>query len=174
MSGYDGYSMSNNAVAAYIEGAVPLSGITAAWVRENEIPCSAAVLKTLIAEGAVWTNEYHHTSKHFNSTDFYRPDSVKKQVEVLGADRIAEIVAAAKARRKAASRVTVHEDCRVEWLEWMGTRKRPYPEERSVDGCTVSVKGNTATITLPNGAVFTKRLTTTGFSFHPVKDEVSA
>lgn len=166
MSGYDGYSMSNNARDAYAEDAVTLSGITAAWVKRHSIPCTASALKTLIAEGSVTTTEYHHTSKHYNATDFFRPESVKAQVESLGAERVAEVVADAKARKVKASVVKVYENCHVEWLEWGGTRKRPYPIERSSVNATVSVKGNTATITLASGHSFTKRLTTNGFSFN--------
>ncbi|GLE54867.1 hypothetical protein NJBCHELONAE_01780 [Mycobacteroides chelonae] len=163
--GYDGYSMSNNARAAYDDGAVPLSGMTAGWVKAHGIGCTAATLKVLIAENEVTTTEYHHTSTRYNTTEFYRPEAVKAQVERLGSDRISDIVAAAKARKQRESAGTVHRNCHVEWLEWGGTRNRPTAEEMHAEGATVAVKGQTATITLAGGRTFTKRLSTNGFRF---------
>lgn len=167
--GYDAFSMSNNARAAYNDGAVPLSGITTAWVKAHGIGCAASALKLLIAEDVVTTTEYHHTSKHYNTTEFYRPEAVKAQVERLGDVRIAEVVAAAKERRRAESSVTVHRNCHVEWLEWGGTRSYPSAEEMHAEGATVVVKGQTATITLKGGHTFTKRLSTNGFCFETAK-----
>jgi hypothetical protein len=60
MAGYDGYSKSNNALAAEAEGKYPASvlarklGVTVAAVREHLSPC-----------------ETHHTSKNYNMTDYY-------------------------------------------------------------------------------------------------------
>lgn len=163
--GYVGQSMSVNARDAYDDGAVPLSGITAAWVRDHEIGCTVAELKDLIATYKVMTLEYHHTGKHFNSTDFYRPEDVRKQVAALSAEDIAKARAEVKAEKAKASTSTVYKNCHVEWLEWV--MRQPTREEES--GATVVVKGNTATITLRNGVTFTKRLTTTGFSFETEK-----
>ena len=42
MAGYDGYSMSNNAVNAYDDGMVPLSKINSAWLSEHGIPRQVA------------------------------------------------------------------------------------------------------------------------------------
>jgi hypothetical protein len=72
-----------------------------------------------------------------------------------------------KAALRAAPVVRV--GCTVKWLEWGdsflgGVRKRPV--ERLVGDCMVSVKGQLATITLPNGKTFRKKLNSAGFSFH--------
>lgn len=157
MSGYFGYSMSNNAVAAYDDGLVPASkitGVPAALVREF---CRRA--------------EWHHTSSHFNRTDFYRPSEVRA---VFGLevsedyDAVPSAVAALaawKAAKKIGKTANNHENCRVEWLEWSGSRKHPKCTKRTADGCRVEVKGVTATITLPDGSLLVKRLETRGFSF---------
>lgn len=57
MSGYAGYSMSNNGVAAYADYKMPASRAK-----------SYLGLKDL---GGISASEWHHTSKKYNSTDFY-------------------------------------------------------------------------------------------------------
>jgi len=57
MSGYAGYSMSNNAVAAYDDYKMPASR------AKNYLG-----LKDL---GGISESEWHHTSKEYNCTDFY-------------------------------------------------------------------------------------------------------
>lgn len=60
MAGYSGYSKSNNAVAAEQNGMLPLSRITGAtrWAIK-------------LAGELVGPEEWHHTSKHYNETDYY-------------------------------------------------------------------------------------------------------
>lgn len=158
MAGYNGFSMSNNAVAAYSNGLVPASkipGVPAALVREFVRP-----------------DEWHHSSKNYNTVDFFNPVAVRATFglevhEDYDADpRAVAALAAHNARAKSAP--VVHENCRVEWIEWAGSLKRPTATNRVAEGCTVSVKGATATITLPDGATMTKRLSTRGFSFRKV------
>ena len=57
MSGYAGYSMSQNAVAAYDDYKMPASR------AKNYLG-----LKNLVGISA---SEWHHTSKEYNCTDFY-------------------------------------------------------------------------------------------------------
>jgi hypothetical protein len=64
----------------------------------------------------------------------------------------------------------VHANCRVDWLQWGGSLSRPTCTERSEAGCTVSVKGQTATITLPSGETMIKRIATRGFYFSSQKE----
>ena len=84
MAGYKGWSMSNNAVSAYECGEKPLSKWTKTAVieaienAEVDLNCSieklrkmpAAVLKDVCLCYSSW----HHTSSHFNQTDFYSLD----------------------------------------------------------------------------------------------------
>lgn len=157
MSGYNwAAGMSNNAVAAYQSGLVPASkikGVPAALVEQFCTP-----------------SEWHHASKAFKCVNFYDPDHVRG---VFGLEASEEanaeaIVALNRWKKSKKSAAVVHADCVVEWLEWSGSLSRPTCIERRETGCTVSVKGQTATVTLPGGAgaaIFTKRLSTRGFKF---------
>lgn len=80
MAGYNGWSMSNNAVEAYANGEKPLSKWSKADIleaieeQEVELNCTmeklrkipAKVLKLVCLRYSSW----HHTSNHFNKTDF--------------------------------------------------------------------------------------------------------
>jgi hypothetical protein len=158
MTGYQSdFSMSNNARAAYGAGLVPASkvpGVPAALVREFCRP-----------------REWHHSSKAYNKVEFFDPAEVRaifgiETCEDTEADPRA--VAALAARKGAKPGETVHANCIVEWIEWSGSLKRPVATERKAAGCTVVVKGQTATVTHPDWArLLVKRLTTNGFSFKP-------
>lgn len=149
MAGYDGYSMSNNAVDAYRRGLVPASkikGIPGDLIRAH---CNC--------------EEWHHSSKGFNIVEFYDPAVVRATFGLEGGDANPRAVAAL-AKRKLSKAVT-HNRCTVRWLEWSGSFANPKCTQREEYGCTVMVKGMTATIKVPTGLVFTKRLTTRGFYF---------
>lgn len=158
MAGYVDHSMSNNALAAYNYGLVPASkipGIPAALVKKY---CRY--------------EEWHHTSSRYNMTEFYNPAKVRA---IFGLETsedwdVNPSAVAALAAHKTASKSapTVHQNCHVEWLEWSGTRNHPKATECSADGCSVTVKGQTATITFANGRTMQKRLTTNGFSFREI------
>lgn len=75
-NGYDGYSMSNNARDAYANGEMPLSR----WKKETllemlseinpEVDFGKLNLDTLKKQ-MLTRSSWHHTSKHYNQTDFY-------------------------------------------------------------------------------------------------------
>ncbi len=93
MAGYYGYSMSNNAVYAFSENKTPISKWSKRKIFEvieeelkdknfreeysipNEIigKLKKVPLKILKKEILV-SNEWHHTSKFYNPTDFYEID----------------------------------------------------------------------------------------------------
>lgn len=158
MAGYNwNVGMSNNAVAAYSDGLLPASkigGIPAALIEKH---CRYS--------------EWHHASKAFNCVKFYDRDYVRAVFGLDGATEetdqqaVADLAASKVAKK---SGPAIHANCKVDWLEWSGSLKRPTCTERTELGCTVSVKGATATITLADGKVFTKRLSTRGFSFRAV------
>lgn len=154
MAGYAGFSMSNNAVDAYDRGLLPASKIG------RGIPAS------LIARH-VGHEEWHHSSKHFNEVRFYDPARVLAAFGVEphpDHEPDPEAIAALAAHKAArADAPNVHTGCTVEWLDWGGTRKHPRAYPQRATGCTVAIKGQTATITLPSGSTFQKRLTTNGF-----------
>lgn len=155
MAGYCGYSMSNNAVAAYDNGLRPASkipGVPAALVREF---CGS--------------DEWHHSSKAYNKVFFYDPTYVRAKfgLEVNEEYESNPEAVAALANHKSARKTggTIYKNCSVEWLEWTGSMKHPTCTKRSADGCAITIKGQTATITLPGGEKLTKRLSTRGFYY---------
>jgi hypothetical protein len=159
MAGYNyQVGMSNNAVSAYDNGLLPASKI-------KGIPA------TLIDKHCRY-EEWHHSSKAFNKVKFYDEQYVRSTFGLAAheyhepdADAIAALAAHEEARKGSP---TVHTNCTVEWIEWSGSLKRPKAEECRAEGCAVSVKGQTATITLANGTSFVKRLSTRGFKFSEV------
>lgn len=88
MAGYKGWSMSNNAVAAYENGEMPISKWSkkeiikrieeAIYYEEIELQCSLEELKKLpLKFFKFYCLEYtswHHTSKFYNETRFYSLD----------------------------------------------------------------------------------------------------
>lgn len=87
MSGYFGYSMSNNAITAYSNGEKPISKWTktaileaiTAEIEEENLPSelfqdaqklTAKQLKMFLRQSS-----WHHTSKHYNRTIFYSLDT---------------------------------------------------------------------------------------------------
>lgn len=156
MAGYNHqFGMSNSAVAAYDFGLRPASkigGVPAVLVRQF-------VQKT----------EWHHCSSKYNRVDFYDPAEVRA---VFGLEvspdhkpdpHAVEALAAFASKNKV---VTVHEDCEVEWLEWLGSKTRPQCVERKESGAKIELKGQTATVTFANGHSMRKRLMTRGFRWH--------
>ncbi|SLJ23511.1 Uncharacterised protein [Mycobacteroides abscessus subsp. abscessus] len=99
-SGYVGSRMSVRAAGAYDDGALPLSKITAAWLRDHEIGCTRAELRDLVEAGVPLTGEWHHTGKFFAETNFYRPEELREQIATLTPEQIAQARAAAKAARE--------------------------------------------------------------------------
>ena len=160
MSGYShDFSMSNNAIAAYDNGLRPaskISGVPAVLVKKFCRP-----------------DEWHHSSKAYNRVNFYNPTEVRaifglEVSEDFDADSRA--IAALAEHKVGGAGIETHMNCRVEWIEWAGSLKRPTATKRTADGCAVSVKGQTATITLPTGETLTKRLATRGFHFRANKE----
>ena len=60
MTGYDGFSKSNNAIAAEENGLYPAS------VLARRLKVKTAAVRALLAP-----EEWHHTSKRYNRTDYY-------------------------------------------------------------------------------------------------------
>ncbi len=169
MAGYDWHSgMSNNAVLAYKRGICPASKIG------RGIPAS-------LVEKHCRYEEWHHASSRFNQVKFYDPEIVlatfglrESEDYPVNPDAVADL-AAHKASRRTKTETNMYEDCRVEWIHWGGTVKRPKPYPQSADGAKVEVRGNTATVTFVNGQIMVKRLTTAGFSFRAMTaDEIKA
>ena len=77
-AGYSGFSMSNNAVDAYMSGEMPLSKWTKQAIidRVEKIDSSKVDLVkqlpiTILKDKLLWNSSWHHTSMHYNKTEFY-------------------------------------------------------------------------------------------------------
>lgn len=88
MAGYNWFAgKSNNAVwAEEVEDKVTKSKITAAWLRRNEINETATFIKFLITADVIWPDEWHHTSKYFNETDYYSAETIAETLAELEED----------------------------------------------------------------------------------------
>jgi len=142
---------SNNALAAEREGRFPATAIGKAL----GVP-AAAVLALAPDDG-----EWHHSSKFANVVRYFDLETCR---EYFASDTGKAALAAWREARAAVT-VIVHENQTVNWLEWSGSRAYPKATEYAVDGCSVTVKGGTATVQTPDGKTFRKRLTTRGFMF---------
>jgi hypothetical protein len=83
MAGYDGYSMSNSAVAAYNSGERPWSKIrplVAGWLVKKGLfktrRVATAALDCQRERGNIHRSSWHHTSSKYNRTDFFRAGHV--------------------------------------------------------------------------------------------------
>lgn len=156
MAGYHGYSMSNNAVTAYANGEMPKSKWTKTAIlselRDQTTPDRLALLKgktvAELRELALKRSSWHHTSSHYNRTDFYVVDTV--HINSVSIQSLAGY-SLSKKEEKPIERTAVY-------LEWSGTRKHPKATEVVVKGI---VKGNW--FHLPNGTK--KSITANGFRF---------
>ena len=99
MAGYHNYSMSNNARSAYSSGEMPLSR----WTKDVILAhCGdrADVLRVLttaeLQARLLTRTSWHHTSSHFNKTDFYSFD--EDRLEMLTEQAVREIVSSRKPR----------------------------------------------------------------------------
>lgn len=146
MAGYNGFSMSNNAVAAYEGGEKPLSKWTKAdildAIEEQEVKLKYSIEKLkklpvkILKEMCLKYSSWHHTSNHYNKTDFYSLDV--DRIENLTDKRINELLSDYKADKKAESK-PLEEKWECAFLEWSGSRKHPVATEVIEEGV---IKGN--------------------------------
>ena len=146
MAGYYGYSMSNNAVDAYENGEKPLSRwrksdiLEAIEESEIELKCSMEKLRKLpvkiLKEVCLTHSSWHHTSNHYNKTDFYSLD--EDYIKNLTNEKIEELIIEYKADKKEEEKPT-EEKWKCTFLEWSGTRNHPKATAITEDGI---IKGN--------------------------------
>lgn len=149
-AGYDGYSMSNNARAAYDAGMMPLSKWTKSDIlngirEEYNIPEEVyAVIAKLplgyLRDKFLETREWHHTSSMYNATDFYQIDAdyldtdttVEGMIDFLKQDYAEWKADYDKERaKKKAVKDSKGDFCYFKYLVWGGSRAHPraYEEE---------------------------------------------
>lgn len=162
MAGYNGYSMSNNAVDAYDDGEKPMSKWTKVALLDairEEFDGLAGLekltAKRLRSEFLIRTS-WHHTSSHFNQTDFYSVD-FDKLAETTAED-VEKWRKEDKERSKAEEKSEPEKSIRkVSYLVWGGTRKHPKATEH-VETC--EVVGNWAMTQNGKKSIFAR-----GFAF---------
>ena len=131
MSGYaEDFYKSNNAYAAESEGKFPAS------VLANRLGVKTGAIRALLQP-----SEWHHTSKHYNITDYYAEDAALEIIDEL------------RAWREPVKDVTVFENCSGSYLEWSGTRNHPHAKEIKFEGVRVTKKGKWFTLELASGAI---------------------
>lgn len=127
-AGYSGYSMSNNAVAAYEDGEMPLSKWTKSAILSElaELDYSQEIQdvakKLTVAQLKdifLFKSSWHHTSKMYNRTDFY---SVNPDVSM---DMINNYIETHTNQPKQAKQDPGVEYCYVSYGEWEGSKRRP-------------------------------------------------
>lgn len=153
MAGYDGFSMSNNAVQAYADGLVPAS--------KTGVPAH-------LVEIYVQPVEWHHTSAKYNATNFYNRTEVRavfgiEPSEDYDADPQA-VAALAEAKAAPKSRMVMAR--KIEWLEWPGNvgrygRKAP-PIEHAAENIEVTLRGQMVEFTA-DGQTWRKKIGANGF-----------
>ncbi len=158
--GYDGYSMSVRAVEAYENGEMPLSK----W-RKTDIlnriaeiyPEKAEKLKkvkaSVLKERFLTYSSWHHTSSHFNKTDFYRVDM--SYAERITDKDIDKMLCEGKETKEEPS-VNKYLG-RIKYLEWGGTRKHPKAEEKELTNVYVEERGCFYYVTDSNNKLLLKK-----------------
>ena len=153
MAGYYRFSMSNNAISAYNSGEKPFSKWRKSDILEElgelanrfeKVPAPA--LKSALLYKSSW----HHTSKHFNKTNFYSVDLDK-------AEEMTDAEIAALCASKVAKHPPKTEKRHVSYLVWSGTRKHPKAERHEAE---CEIVGNWAFT--PHGK---KSISANGFEF---------
>ena len=134
MSGYQYFSKSNNAIEAEQYGRFPASILA----RRIGVKCKA--IKALMVP-----SEWHHTSKHYNKTNYYDEEEALEMIEQL------------KAWKEPSKDVVVHEKCSCEYLEWSGTRNHPKATKIQSENVRATAKGDWFLLEYPNGRKLRKR-----------------
>lgn len=169
MAGYNGFSMSNNAVTAYEDGEKPLSKWTKADIlsaieeQEIELKCSIEKLEKLpvkvLKRVGLSYSSWHHTSNHYNRTDFYSLDV--DRIQDLTDEKIDKLILNYKENKKAETK-PLEEKWECAFLEWSGTRNHPKAkeviEEGIVKGDWFYRKDGSKKKTTANGFKFLKQI----------------
>ncbi len=120
MAGYDGYSMSWNAVYAYDDGLLPASKLA------KKLGVSSRAVKKYLKPV-----EWHHTSAAYNRTYFYDPD-----------DATPEIIEQMKEFDKIGRTPVLYRNCTVRYHEWEGPVGRKRRGYYTMEHCDVYFNGS--------------------------------
>lgn len=139
MAGYHNYSMSNNAVEAYYTGEKPISKWKKSDIiseinqyrKEFDLPMiDITKLKKvsikIMHKHFLRCSSWHHTSSHYNKTDFYSID--EEAIDSLSPDTINHLIEQTDLEKTEAKLEKQEERWECEYLVWGGTRKHPKAE----------------------------------------------
>jgi hypothetical protein len=141
MSGYsDDFSKSNNAINAENEGRYPAS------VLAKKIGVKTGAIKALVP-----TTEWHHSSKFYNSVDYYEEEKAIEMIDEL------------RAWTPAKKSVKVHVGCSGSYLIWGGTRSHPRASEVTFENALVTELGDWFTLQIEGKPPLRKNRNTRGF-----------
>ena len=147
MAGYHNYSKSNNALAAESSGLFPAS------VLAKMLGVKTAAIRALMTP-----SEWHHTSKHYNVTNYYSEDAAIEIMDDLRAWR-----------DKPKDQVEL-DGCTGSYLIWSGTRRHPHAKKISFGPVRVTNKGDWFILHLPDGDM-RKHKHTRGFDLRDAAGE---
>lgn len=170
MAGYYGYSMSNNAIEAYENGEKPYSKwrksdileLVERYKKESAANFSMELLKkvniNILKKHFLAYSSWHHTSCHYNRTDFYLINEYA--VENLTNEKIQKMIGEGIEEKTCQRKESEQKEEKwiCSFLEWSGSRKHPRATEYVEEGI---IKGNW--FYRKNGNK--KRTTAKGFEF---------
>lgn len=131
MTGYrDDYSKSENAYNAEMYGKYPASRLA------KKIGVNTGAIKELMVP-----SEWHHTSKHYNVTDYYDEADALAMLDQL------------TAWVKPNKSIDKLSKCSGSYLVWGGTRNQPHAQEIKFSDIDVTHKGEWYTLHLPEGNI---------------------
>ena len=156
-NGYDGYSMSNNARAAYDAGEMPLSK----WTKTSMIDAVRAIdpAKAVLLEGVntktlqqhiLEPRGWHHTSSMYNRTDFYGIDE-----ELVSELTENEVASWEQISAKPAVKDAFRGD--FTYIEWTGTRSHPKANVHTLTNVNIQEKGSFYIVMDDDGKVLVKK-----------------
>lgn len=149
MSGYNGYSKSNNAIYAESEDKFP------ATIAAKKLGVSSAAIKAIL-----YPCEWHHTGKMFNRTNYYYiGELLEAKAGVCEDSEICETWQRLKSYKKENEKETFQAN--VTFLTWEGTRNHPKAIEHSAENVEVEKRGKKYMIKMPDG-IYTKMEGSTG------------
>ena len=134
MAGYHNFSMSNNAVAAYDNGERPISK----WGKADILDLcgeKADMLSVLtlneLRKHLLYNSSWHHTSKHYNKTEFYSFDD--DALDNMTASAVSEIVALRKRKNDTSLKRIKAEITYTEWVGNYRNYRRPVDHVETVE-----------------------------------------
>lgn len=142
--GYSGYSKSNNAVDAENYGRYPLT--KAAEIVATNFNITKEQAKWLLSK--IGTNEWHHTSNHYNRTNYYDTDTEYIIDEVFGFDNSVNTIQDVKnfVEKNFSQEQTKKQEneyyANFDYIIWSGTRNYPKADVQHLNNVYVIEKGS--------------------------------